>query len=209
MTRVVLVRHGESAWQAENRYSGTSDIPMTPRGFRQAERLATWAKGAGLAAVWTSTLSRARLTGQDSATAAGVPLRVDTRLRELDFGDGEGLTSGEMDERFPEHLRAFRADPVAAHLPGGEDPAEAARRFTAGLRDIAAAHPGERVLVVAHATAIRLALCELLGVPLREYRRLFPCVRNCAVTELRLTPDGEVALLEFNTPVEGHEEVRA
>lgn len=202
MTRVVLVRHGESAWQAENRYSGTSDIPMTPRGFRQAERLATWAKGAGLAAVWTSTLSRARLTGQDSATAAGVPLRVDARLRELDFGDGEGLTSGEMADRFPADLRAFRADPVAGHLPGGEEPAAAARRFTACLRDIAAAHSGERVLVVAHSTVIRLALCELLGVPLREYRRLFPCVRNCAPTELRLGPDGEVALLEFNTPIE-------
>lgn len=202
MTRVVLVRHGESAWQAENRYSGTSDIPMTARGFRQAESLATWAKGAGLAAVWTSTLSRARLTGQDSATAAGVPLRVDARLRELDFGDGEGLTSGEMADRFPEDLRAFRADPVAGHLPGGEHPAAAARRFTACLRDIAAAHPGARVLVVAHSTVIRLALCELLGVPLRDYRRLFPCVRNCAPTELRLGPDGEVALLEFNTPIE-------
>jgi len=205
MTHLVLVRHGETEWHAENRYAGVSDVPLTPHGVRQAERLAAWAGRAGLAAVWTSTLSRAQLTARDSAAAAGVPLRVDERLRELDFGHAEGLTSGEMRDRFPEALRAFHADPVADHLPGGEDPADAARRFTACLDDITAAYPDDRVLVVAHTTAIRLALCDLIGVPLRDYRRLFPRVRNCALTELRLSPGPgrEVALLEFNTPIEG------
>lgn len=210
MTDLVLVRHGETEWHAENRYAGVSDVPLTPHGVRQAERLAAWAGRAGLAAVWTSTLSRAELTARDSAAAAGVPLRVDERLRELDFGHAEGLTSGEMQDHFPGALRAFHADPVAGHLPGGEEPAGAARRFTACLGDIAAAHPDDRVLVVAHTTAIRLALCRLIGVPLSAYRRLFPRVRNCALTELRFAagPDPEVALLEFNTPIEGLEEIR-
>ncbi|MET9069776.1 histidine phosphatase family protein [Streptosporangium sandarakinum] len=200
MTRLVLARHGETVWHAENRYAGVTDVELTPRGHEQAERLAAWSAAAGLAAVWTSTLSRARITAEASARAAGVEPRVDARLCELDFGRGEGLTSAEMHERFPEARAAFEADPAAHPLPGGEDPGRAAARFTAALGDIAAAHPGGRVLVVAHTTAIRLALCGLIGVPLGSYRRLFPRLDNCAVTELRLD-GGQVAILQFNSPI--------
>ncbi|MGH3378847.1 MAG: histidine phosphatase family protein [Actinoallomurus sp.] len=207
MTQLVLVRHGETEWHEENRYAGISDIALTARGLRQAQQLAAWARTAGLAAVWTSPLTRARLTAIACAEAVGVPLGVDGRLRELDFGHGEGLTSTEMHERFPEALQAFRADPVTDHLPGGEDPTEAVRRFTGCLDDLAERHPAGRILVVAHGTAIRLTLCGLMGVPLRDYRRIFPSMRNCGLTEIRLTgrpgaPDRGVALLEFNTPIE-------
>jgi probable phosphoglycerate mutase len=201
MTYLVLVRHGETVWHAENRYAGSSDVALTPRGLEQAAQLAAWARTARLSGVWASTLSRARVTAAACADVSGTALEVDERLRELDFGAGEGLTAAEMRERFPQAYDAFRADPVAHHLPGGEDPVKAAQRFTACLRDIADQHPEGRVLVVAHTTAIRLALCHLIGVPLSEYRRLFPFVRNCGLTELRLQ-DGQTAVLEFNTPIE-------
>jgi probable phosphoglycerate mutase len=201
MTRLVLVRHGETVWHAENRYAGVSDIELTQRGLAQAGQLARWAGTAELSEVWTSTLTRAQLTARACAEAIGTDLRVDARLRELDFGRGEGLTTAEMNERFPEALEAFRADPVSDHLPGGEDPTHAAERFVACLDDITRLHPDGRVLVVAHTTAIRLALCKLIGVPMSEYRRLFPMLRNCALTELRLH-NGQCSVLEFNTPVE-------
>ncbi|MEU7894014.1 histidine phosphatase family protein [Nonomuraea sp. NPDC049152] len=202
MTRLVLVRHGESVWHAENRYAGISDIALTPLGVRQADWLAGWAGEAGLSSVWASTLSRSIRTAEPCAQAVGAPLRTDERLRELAFGDAEGLTADEMSLRFPQARDDFRADPVAHHLPGGEDPVKAATRFTECLRDIAAEHPGERVLVVAHTTVIRLALCQLIGVPLREYRRLFPFLRNCALTEISLYDD-HTAVLEFNSPLPG------
>lgn len=197
MTRLVLVRHGESVWHAENRYAGVSDIALTPRGVEQAHQLAAWARTAGLSGVWASTLSRSQLTAQECAQTVGTPLRIDERLRELDFGDAEGLTAGEMQERFPQALADFRADPVAAHMPRGEDPAKAAQRFVECLTHIAGEHPDGRVLVVAHTTSIRLALCRLIGVPLHEYRRTFPFLRNCALTEIRLV-DGHAAVLEYN-----------
>jgi len=197
VTNLVLVRHGETVWHAENRYAGVSDVALTPRGEEQAGQLAAWARNAGLAAVWSSPLSRARRTAE--ACAVDVPLEVDARLRELDFGEGEGLTSAEMTQRFPEARAAFLDDPAAHPLPGGEDPVAAANRFTECLQEIAADLPDGRVLVVAHSSAIRLALCRLIGVPLSEYRRLFPRLRNCALTEVRLR-DGRVALLQFNTP---------
>ena len=201
MTYLVLVRHGETVWHAENRYAGLSDVALTTRGLEQAAQLAAWARTARFAAVWSSPLSRARLTAAACAELTGSALKVDERLRELDFGAGDGLTSAEMSARFPEALEAFRADPAANPLPDGEDPNKAAERFTACLHDIAEQHPDGRVLVVAHTTAIRLALCRLIGVPLSEYRRLFPFVRNCGITELRIT-DGQTSVLEFNTPIE-------
>jgi probable phosphoglycerate mutase len=201
MTRVVLVRHGETVWHAENRYAGISDVELTPRGHEQARLLAKWAAEAGLDAVWSSPLTRARLTAEACAGVVGTEVRVDARLSELDFGAADGLTRDEMRTRFPAAVDAFQADPVAHHLPGGEDPAAAARRFTDCLADVSRRWPDGRVLVVAHTTAIRLALCQLLGVPLRRYRRLFPNVLNCALTELRLLDD-DVAVLQFNTPME-------
>lgn len=200
MTNIILCRHGETVWHAENRYAGVSDIDLTPRGHDQAAQLANWAQTAGLSAIYTSTLSRAQATAEASAKVTGLSVQVDPRLRELDFGEGEGLTTAEMEQRFPKALAHFRADPAKHHLPGGEDAFEAADRFVDCLQDITKGHPDGRVLVVAHTTAIRLALCQLIGIPLREYRRVFPAIRNCSLTEISIR-DGYVSVLEFNTPV--------
>lgn len=206
MTELVLVRHGETTWHTENRYAGGSDVPLTDHGVDQANRLASWAAWAGLGGVWASDLSRARQTAQPSAEACGLPLRIDARLREVDFGQGEGLTRQQMEESMPEAIAAFQRDPVQHHLPGGEDPAKAAERGVECLDDIAAAHPNDRVLVVAHGTLIRLVVCSLFGLPLGEYRRLFPVVGNGLLNELRLR-DGQPALLSWNAPPAQRREV--
>jgi broad specificity phosphatase PhoE len=201
MTRMVLVRHGETIWHGENRYAGTSDVELTEHGREQARDLAEWAATAALDGVWASTLSRAEQTARACAAATPAQLVTDERLRELDFGDAEGLTRQEMGVRFPDAVEDFLRDPVRHHLPGGEDPVRAARRFTSCLQEIAERHPTARVLVVAHSTVIRLALCSLIGVELSRYRRLFPALGNCALTEIQLEAD-DVALLEFNTPID-------
>lgn len=86
----------------------------------------------------------------------------------------EGRTLAEFTAEQPERAREYRADPVAHPFPGAEDPRVAAARGAAALRRIAAGHPGQRVLVVAHNTLLRLVLCELLSIPLGAYRRVFP-----------------------------------
>lgn len=203
MTEIVLVRHGESTWHHENRYAGRTDVPLTDRGRRQAELLGQWAAGAGLTAVYTSPLGRCRETGAPAAAATGLAPVADDRLIELDFGAGEGLTAAEMTARFPEARTAFEADPVDAHLPGGEHPAHAADRAAGCLAELAGAQPDGRVLVVGHSTLTRLLLCRLLGLPLRSYRATFPVVRNCALTTVRWAGTGRsAALIELNRPVE-------
>ncbi|KNB53202.1 histidine phosphatase family protein [Streptomyces caatingaensis] len=199
MTDFLLVRHGETTWHAENRYAGRTDVPLTEHGLRQAEDLAAWAAGQRLDAVLCSPLSRARLTARPAATALGLAPRVDERLVEVDFGRGDGLTRDEMADAFPDALAAFLADPVAHHLPGGEDPAAAADRALDCLTQTARELPDGRVLVVAHSTLVRLALCRLLEIPLSRYRQVFPVLENGALTELRLRA-GRAALLRLNAP---------
>ncbi|MFJ5673905.1 histidine phosphatase family protein [Streptomyces sp. NPDC093097] len=199
MTDFLLVRHGETVWHAENRYAGRTDVPLTDRGREQARSLAQWAATADLTAVWSSPLSRARLTAAPAADACGLPLHVDERLYELDFGQGEGLTRDEMRQRFPQHVAAFLADPADHHLPGGEHPRHAAERAAACLADIARDQPHGRVLVVAHSTLVRVLLCHLLGIPLGAYRRVLPQLHNAALTEIRMTDD-TTALLRLNAP---------
>lgn len=201
MTRLALIRHGKTIWHAENRYAGSIDIPLSPRGLEQAERLANWASSADLAAIWVSPLLRARETVAPSEHATGIKARVDSRLREIHFGRGEGLTDIEIKQSFPEAFAAFQSDPAVHYLPGGEDPREVALRAIECFREVATMHPRGRVLVVTHNTLIRVALCQLLGVPLSKYRTVFPTIANGALSEIGLQ-DGLFSLLQFNSPLE-------
>ena len=201
MTRLALIRHGETIWHAENRYAGSIDIPLSPRGLEQAERLANWASSSDLAAIWVSPLLRARETAAPSERVTGLTARVDSRLREIHFGRAEGLTDTEIRQSFPQAFAAFEADPAVHYLPDGEDPREVALRAIECFREVATMHPRGRVLVVTHNTLIRVALCQLLGVPLSKYRTVFPTIANGALSEIGLQ-DGLFSLLKFNSPLE-------
>ncbi|MFI5687072.1 histidine phosphatase family protein [Streptomyces sp. NPDC051636] len=200
-TTLLLARHGQTVWHVENRYAGVSDIALTGTGRAQAEALGRWAAAHPVDAIWTSPLSRAAVTAEPACRALGLTPQRDPGLRECDFGAVEGRTLAEFAAEAPHAAEAFRADPVAHPFPGAEDPRAAAARGTAALRRIAAAHPGERVLVVAHNTLLRLVLCSLLNIPLAEYRRVFPRLGNAAVSEVRIDGD-TTSLLSLNVPCE-------
>jgi probable phosphoglycerate mutase len=201
---LLLTRHAETVWHAENRYAGTSDIDLTPNGVRQAERLAGWAHTRKIEAIVCSPVRRARETAVPSALAVGVEVEVEDDLREVGFGIAEGRTLDELD---PDVVARFRADPVSDPFPGAEPPADAAQRCAAALRRVAARHGDDTVLVVAHNTLLRLGLCVLLGLPVARYRQVFPRLDNVAVTEIDLPGTdgadgaGTVALLSLNVPV--------
>ncbi|MFJ9242486.1 histidine phosphatase family protein [Streptomyces sp. NPDC101776] len=198
-TTLLLARHGQTVWHAENRYAGISDVALTDTGVAQAEALGRWAAAHPVDAIWTSPLSRAVRTAAPAARALDLTPHTEPALTECDFGVVEGRTLAEFEAENPAAAQAFRADPVANPFPEAEDPTAAATRGTAALRHIAATHPGQRVLVVAHNSLLRLVLCRLLGIPLSEYRRVFPRLRNAAVSELR-SQGGEMALLSLNVP---------
>lgn len=202
--RVALARHGETVWHEVNRYAGgSSDIDLTSKGRQQAQDLAQWTKEYAPDAVISSPVRRAVETAQPCADAAGVPMLIVEELREVSFGVAEGRTIGELIAMDALMVDRFRADPVAHPFPGAEPPPDAADRAAEGLRKLADQYSGAKVLVVAHNTLLRLALCRLLGLPVASYRDIFPRLDNAAISEMSIPADRDrvASMLSFNVHV--------
>lgn len=201
---LLLARHAQTVWHAENRYAGRdSDIDLTDTGRRQVEHLAGWASVRQPDAVVCSPVRRAVETARPCAEAAGRPLRIVEDLREVDFGVAEGHTLAELDSVDPDMVRRFRTDPAQHPFPGAELPEAAAARCAAALREVVEVEPGSTVLVIAHNTVLRLAMCALLDLPVGRYRQLFPRLDNGAVTELLVPRDrsSPASLISLNVVI--------
>jgi len=194
--RLLLARHGQTEWHGDNRYVSRTDIGLNETGREQARTLARRAEREKVNLVLSSPLGRALLTAKPAAAACNLEPETDERLRELDFGEWEGRTLAEIREEDPESVRRFEES--AEHgFPGGEPLHEGADRVLKVFACLSRSHAGETVLVVAHNTLLRLALCRMLGVELGHYRRLMPRVVNGAVSEVRFGENGG-ALYSFN-----------
>jgi len=201
MTTLLLARHGETTWHAENRYAGSTDVALTELGIAQGEQLGRWAESQPIDAVYASDLSRAVITATPAATALGIPLTIDPALREVHFGRGEGLTSAEMRTAFPVEAARFVANPGTVPLPEGESGEAAVERAWGALERIVARYPDGTVLVVMHSTLMRLILCRALGIPLDNYRTTFPSVLNVGITTVSWKTNATgTALLGYNVP---------
>ena len=195
-TTIILARHGRTEWHHGNRYTGSTDLPIDEVGVQQAQQLKDWALGQAPDALWASPMLRARQTITPTAEALGLTPTLDARLREVDFGSAEGKMLSELP---PAVAKAFELDPVRDHFPGGEDPVGAADRVYEVFQEIAQRHDGQKVLVVAHNTLIRLLVCRALGLRLNDYRRLLPALGPAALVRFRWQ-DGTVGLEAYNVP---------
>jgi broad specificity phosphatase PhoE len=179
MTELLLVRHGETDWNAERRFQGHADPPLNDVGRAQARRLADDLAGEHIDAVYTSDLARARETATIVAERLGTPVVPLSELREIDVGDWQGLTWPEVEERYPEGVRAWHE---SGHgWEGGETYQQLGERILAVLRRIAAEHADERVVVVGHGGTVRAIRAHLEGRTVAESRRGSPPIGNCEV----------------------------
>jgi broad specificity phosphatase PhoE len=161
---IFLVRHGQTALNAEGRFRGRRDVPLDERGREQAAAAARELDGAGVTAVYASPLRRTVQTAQAVADVCGVPVTMVDDLIDLDHGSWEALTPDEAAARDPEEFRRFREDPRNATAPGGERLADVDVRLLSALRSIAARHEGEPVVAVSHEIPIRLVIAALAGI---------------------------------------------
>jgi probable phosphoglycerate mutase len=162
-TRLLLIRHAESTWNAAGRWQGQGDPPLSPRGREQARGLAGAVAGEGIAAVVASDLVRARETAEILADLLGLELEVEPRLRELDVGRWSGLSHAEIARRFPEELAGLRAGVSDVRPGGGETWEELRARARAAVLAIDRRHPGRRVAVVTHSGLLRVLAGQRLG----------------------------------------------
>lgn len=149
-TRICLVRHGETEWNAERRLQGQIDIELNATGRRQAVAAGRWLRGAGVTAIYASDLKRAWATAQAIGEALALVPVAAPEMRERCYGIFQGLTYAEAREKYPEAYAAFEARQADCNFETGETLNEMYRRVTACLVRIAAAHPGEQVVVVLH-----------------------------------------------------------
>jgi probable phosphoglycerate mutase len=150
LTRLVAIRHGETAWNVDTRIQGQLDIGLNPTGRRQAERLGRALAGERLDAVYSSDLGRAYATAQALARHAGVAVQTDAALRERAFGIFEGLTFAEIEQRYPEGARRWRQRDASFGPEGGEALGDFYARVVAAVGGIAARHRGQHIAVVTH-----------------------------------------------------------
>jgi ribonuclease H / adenosylcobalamin/alpha-ribazole phosphatase len=162
--RLILVRHGEPHEELRDRIYGRLDPELSEQGHEHAGTIAAGLAGEPIAAVYTSPQLRARATAAPLAARLGVDARIEDDLREIDFGELEGLTLAEAVERYPVESRWMLA-PASAQFPGGESVAALRERAVAAARAIAAGHEGETAAVFSHAVVIRAILADALGMP--------------------------------------------
>ncbi|MFD9791187.1 bifunctional RNase H/acid phosphatase [Streptomyces sp. NPDC059070] len=167
-TTFVLLRHGETALTPEKRFSGSggTDPELSAAGRRQAEQVAAALAARGtIQAVVSSPLRRCRETAAAVAARLGLDVSVEDGLRETDFGAWEGLTFGEVRERYADDLDAWLASPKAAPTGGGESFATVSRRVSAARDRLTAAYAGRTVLLVTHVTPVKTLIRLALGAP--------------------------------------------
>jgi 2,3-bisphosphoglycerate-dependent phosphoglycerate mutase len=149
-TRILAIRHGETAWNVDTRIQGQLDIPLNDRGRWQAHRLALAVAEEGLDAIYSSDLLRALETAQAVARGSGRSIVTDTGLRERGFGEFEGLTFKEIEQRWPDQSERWRRRDPDFGPGGGEVLRDFYARSVATVTRLAAAHPGQTIAVVAH-----------------------------------------------------------
>ena len=173
MTHFVVVRHGETRSNLEQRIQGQGDSPLTESGLAQAEAIARrLAAERAFDVLVSSDLGRALETARPIARSTGREIRIDPRLRERHFGIGEGLTYEEVGERFPGAFRGDGAiDPDYA-IPGGESRRRFHERVAHAFEALAAEHPGARLVVVTHGGVLATLYRHIHRIPLAEPRRI-------------------------------------
>jgi probable phosphoglycerate mutase len=186
VTRLLLVRHGETDGNAMGLSQGRRDVPLNDHGRAQAASAGALVASMSPAAVYSSPASRARETAGCIAGPLGLEVRLDERLVEVDHGLLDGLSGEEMRERFSDFIRRWREeDPTDIPIPGGESLGQAQRRMLAAAESIRTAHPGETVAVVSHNLALHTLVCYALGVPLRAWRTFRIDLASLSVVEVR------------------------
>ncbi len=190
MMKLTLVRHGITEWNLSRRLQGHSDVPLSAKGLQQAQALAACLSSELAQAIYASDLRRAQETAQAIAARQKAAVRSDARLREINFGDWEGLTYEEIRQRNPTALSHWETHREGSAPPGGEMLKQLVRRVQSSLDEMRARHVDENVLVVAHGGPLQVLLCLALGLPAQMYWQFH--LSTASISRLSFWPAGAI-----------------
>ncbi len=188
MTRLCIVRHGETAWNAEHRVQGQLDVPLNDYGRRQAQAVAAILGRERFAAIYSSDLGRALETASPTAAALGMEVKIDPALRERHYGIFETLTYAEVKVKYPEDYARFERRDPDFDFRTGESLKVFYERTVTCVSAIAAAHPGEDVLVFTHGGILDKLYRYVTGLSISAPRDFG--IPNCGINRIGLAPGG-------------------
>lgn len=191
-TRIFALRHGQTAWNAEQRIQGQLDIALDETGVRQAAQLAQALAREGLRAIYSSDLLRARATAEPLAAASGLRVQTDTALRERAFGRFEGETFAEIERRWPDEAARWRRRELDFGPGGGEDLVSFSARSLSALTRLADRHAGEAIAIVAHGGVLDCLYRAATGIDLAAPRTWQ--LGNARINRLLYTGEGFVVV---------------
>ncbi|QNM05123.1 histidine phosphatase family protein [Qiania dongpingensis] len=190
--RFILIRHGETDWNTEGRYQGQTDVPLSERGKAQAAALGKRFESIPVDAVYSSPLQRAYDTARAIAEPKGLQIHKVDGIKELDFGEWDGLTKEMIEEKFGEAFSLYRIEPFHYPMAGEGTLNRAKLRVGAALEDIKEEyrHTDKTVVVVAHGGILKLAVFYLLDISSRLYR----CIEldNTSLTVIDIEKDRSI-----------------
>ena len=181
-TEIILIRHGETEWNSQQRMQGHSNSDMSSVGQAQIQALGQWMKNVPFDLIYSSDSPRAKQTAESITQFSGHELKIDLRLREKNLGVFEGLTSEEARERHPEVFRLFKTAGSKYVIDEGESTQQLQDRALEIVNEIRIKHPEERVLLVTHGGFIRVVMKHSLGLSLETPTRFL--IRNTGVFRL-------------------------
>ena len=187
-TRILAIRHGQTAWNAAARIQGHTDIELDDTGQWQARRVAQALGDEDLQAIYSSDLARARDTAAPLAALHGLPVGIDEGLRERGFGDFEGLSFAQIEARWPDQALAWRRRDPAFGPRGGEVLRDFCERVVAALTRLALAHRGQGIAVVTHGGVLDVLYREATRITLEAPRTWQ--VANAGINRLLHTDGG-------------------
>ncbi len=174
MTKLILVRHGETDWNQVDRIQGWLDIPLNVEGVRQAEKLAEELSGMKIAAIYSSPLKRAWQTAQAIAEKQHLEIKKVSALKEINQGKWQGLLVSEARRRYKTLYSRWLSEPLTISPPLGESLDEVSQRVEKACRIIITNHPQETVCLVTHKVAAALIKCHYLGLDRSHLWKLLP-----------------------------------
>ena len=187
-TRIIAIRHGETAWNVDTRIQGHLDIPLSANGRWQAERLAEALRDEPIKAIYASDLIRAWETAQYIGQVHGLPLNKEVGLRERDFGDFEGKTFAEIETLLPEQSMRWRKRDPDFYPAGGESLVALRARVMEAAERLAAQHPGEQIALVGHGGVMDVLYRAATRLDIQAPRTW--TLGNAAINRLLWTPEG-------------------
>ncbi len=193
MTKIVLIRHGQTVWNREQRFRGQADVELDEFGHRQAKATGRYVAARWpVIAVYASPLQRTMRTAEAVARAQGLTAAPMAGLLDINFGEWQGQRGQDVAQHSPELFRAWEQAPHTVHLPGGERLDDVRSRVVAALDDVVARHRGQNVALVSHTVINRVLLCAVLGWGNDRFWRLRQ--ETCAVNVFDVEKDGDFTI---------------